>query len=52
MLFGQQEDIPNSQYPFFLCLWNSRAKNYDWILELWPKRNVFTWAVGIKEYSQ
>ena len=40
MLLGQQEGY--TKYPRFLCLWDSRAKNEDWIRELWPKRNEFT----------
>jgi len=35
MQLGQYQ---TAKYPFFLCLWNSRAKNDDWILELWPKQ--------------
>ena len=40
MLLGQQGGY--TTYPFFLCLWDSRAKTKRWEQEEWPERKEFT----------
>ena len=39
ILLGQQGG--NTKYPCFLCLWDSRAKQDQWIKRKWPSRKVF-----------
>lgn len=33
-----------TKYPFFLCLWDSRARDKHWSTEKWPERSE--WVVG------
>ena len=40
MLLGQQGGY--TKYPFFLCLWDSKAKTKCWEQEEWPERKEFT----------
>ena len=39
MLFGQQSG--HTKYPYFLCLWDSRAKQDHWKKRDWLSREVF-----------
>ena len=35
-LFGQQRGY--TKYPFFLCIWDSRAREKHWMERNWPRR--------------
>ena len=37
-LLGQQTGY--TKYPCFMCLWDSRAKQQNWIKKFWPTRNA------------
>ena len=39
-LLGQQSGY--IKYPYFLCLWDSRAKERHWLQREWPKREMLT----------